>query len=533
MKTKLLSLIFAGLSAFCFGQTGLQVQYSSNLDSLVYYFIESGVTFSNVESTGHIKSLGSFSNGIGSELGIEKGIILSSGDIMKAKGPNNSSNAGSDMGQPGNAQLTALAQNATHDASILEFDLVPEGNVLAFNYVFGSEEYPEYAGSGFNDVFAYFISGLNPDGGYYENQNIALIPGTDTMVSINTINPFTNSEYYINNSGSEYLQYDGITTVLPILIYVVPNQTYHLKIAIADCLDSQFDSGVFLESPSLKSYKKDFTEPFAQAGAEWHYTLGTVNPDLFVYKTISYVTDTMIDDKLCSKMLEQDYDQSAGSRIYHYMYQKNDSVFFFKDGLFHLLYDFGAQVGDTIELGYYTTYSGDPLKMIIDSTGIINVSEEDRKIQYVTCGDGMVIEFGNHVIAGIGSTSFMFPTLDFSYDGPLRCYSDSNIEVFHNPLYDGPAWNGEDCAETTLSVDKISQARLNVYPNPSNDIIRINGLASPATYKISTTNGISVKSGSIHPSQTINIKDLKPGVYIMEVVGEDCKMELKLIRGLD
>jgi hypothetical protein len=51
------------------------------------------------------------------------------------------------------------------------------------------------------------------------------------------------------------------------------------------------------------------------------------------------------------------------------MYAENDSVRFFADENFHLLYDFGAMAGDTVVLDYFATHDGTPLKMIIDSTG--------------------------------------------------------------------------------------------------------------------------------------------------------------------
>lgn len=263
MKRNLLSIFFVIFTLIASAQsndiksvkldTVLQVDYATNLDSLVAYFIESGVTISNVQSTGAFRALGSFSGGLGCELGIEKGIILSSGNVKLAIGPNNSGNAGSSNGTAGNPDLNTLSGLTTFDASILEFDLIPEGNVLAFNYVFGSEEYPEYVNQ-FNDAFGFFLSGPGINGTYSNNAiNIALIPGTDSAVSINNINPNVNSEYYISNN-QDYLQYDGYTTVLPILINVTPFETYHLKMVIGDCIDRAFDSGVFLESPSLKSY---------------------------------------------------------------------------------------------------------------------------------------------------------------------------------------------------------------------------------------------------------------------------------------
>jgi hypothetical protein len=523
MKTKLLASFFTLLTITSFSQTGLQVVYATNLDSLVAYFIENGVTFSNVTKTGNYKALGSFSGGIESGLGMENGILLASGDIAKAKGPNNSSNAGTNFSGAGDAHLSAHLAQSTYDASVLEFDLVPEGNVLAFNYVFGSEEYPEYVGM-VNDGFAYFISGPDPDGGYYDYQNIALIPGTNTMVAINTVNPQTNSQYYINNTG-QFLQYDGYTVTMPIEVYVVPNQTYHLKIVIADSFDHIYDSGVFLQSPSLKSFKKDYTEPFAQAGAEWHYTFLTDNPAQVVFKTISHVSDTLIDEKLCSKMLEQDYQQSAGSIKHHYMYRVNDSVFFFEDGEFRLLYGFGAEAGDTIQLGY-STASGDPLQMIIDSTGTIMVGGEPRKLQYITCGDGLFIEFGKHVIEGIGSTSFMFPTVDMSHDGPLRCYSDNSTPLFINTL----TWNGQDCGELILSTNEQALSHINIYPNPANDIIKINGLNNEASYRIITTGGTVIMEGRVNNTGIININSLKSGMYFLEIKGKDLSVTRRLFK---
>ena len=63
--------------------------------------------------------------------------------------------------------MTALAGVNTFDAVTLEFDFEVQSSFIQFNYVFASEEYPEYAppnNVGFNDVFAFFISGVTLDG---------------------------------------------------------------------------------------------------------------------------------------------------------------------------------------------------------------------------------------------------------------------------------------------------------------------------------------------------------------------------------
>ncbi len=59
--------------------------------------------------------------------------------------------------------------------------------------------------------------------------------------------------YFIDNSTSTTLTYDGTTVIFTALRNVIPCTTYHLKLAIADAGDEIFDSGVFLKAGSLNS----------------------------------------------------------------------------------------------------------------------------------------------------------------------------------------------------------------------------------------------------------------------------------------
>ena len=96
--------------------------------------------------------------------------------------------------------------------------------LINFNYVFGSEEYPEFVNAGFNDAFGFFLSGPNPTGGMYVDQNLAIVPGTaNTPVSIFNVNNVSNSAYYVDNgdgftapqnSDPTVIQFDGFTTPL-------------------------------------------------------------------------------------------------------------------------------------------------------------------------------------------------------------------------------------------------------------------------------------------------------------------------------
>jgi hypothetical protein len=102
--------------------------------------------------------------------------------------------------------------------------------------------------------------------------------------------------------------------------------------------------------------------------SKWHYTQGTVNPQLHTFKTIESIGDTLINGAHCRILIEAErYSRDIIRSERHFFYSRNDSVFFFQNDQFHLLYDFGAIPDETITLGYFLTYEKKPLTLIIDS----------------------------------------------------------------------------------------------------------------------------------------------------------------------
>lgn len=211
-----------------------------------------GVTISNVNINCHPNAYGEFSGT--SEIPINHGLMMTTGYVDTVLlGPNNSTNAGSDNSYMGDVDLTNDAGVQTYNACVIEFDCVPAGDTLEFNFGFGSEEYPEYVGSSFNDIFAIYFSDTSGT-----TTNSALIPGTAIPVSINNVSHLTNPGYYIDNSTGMHIQFDGLTQNLTAFAVVVPGDTYHFKIAIADAGDGIFDSGVLLEAFSFRSTPANF-----------------------------------------------------------------------------------------------------------------------------------------------------------------------------------------------------------------------------------------------------------------------------------
>lgn len=236
-----------------------------------------GATISNVQITGSSLSIGTFTQG---GLGIASGIILSSGNVATAIGPNDQAGAGEDVGTPGDSQLdTIVTPNTTHDAAILEFDVVTTTPVFTISYVFGSEEYREYVDKDFNDVFAFYVDG----------SNIALTPGSNNPVTIDTINHLRNTNLYRDNETGKDTQLDGFTVPLLAVAFVEPHVTHHIKIAIADAGDSILDSAVFIEQGGVSGTTAPILIPTVSSlAANVGETLTLPIPIYFVFDDIPY-----------------------------------------------------------------------------------------------------------------------------------------------------------------------------------------------------------------------------------------------------
>jgi hypothetical protein len=216
--------------------------------NLAQSLVGSGVTISNVNYTGAEAASGYFTGGVAAGIGIESGIVLTSGFASHLNGTENTSGGiTGNNGLGGTSYLNDLNPGfTTYDATVLEFDFMSSGNAAYFSYVFGSDEYNEYVGSNFNDVFGFFLNGTAV------TDNVATL-GDGTVVSINNINNGSNSSYYNDNGPGPFaFEYDGFTKVLTAsLLGLTPDQSYHLTLAIADAGDYILDSGVFLAAGTL------------------------------------------------------------------------------------------------------------------------------------------------------------------------------------------------------------------------------------------------------------------------------------------
>lgn len=270
--------------SFFVGQTPLLAQFEvtnappiTPQNLITNIFLGDGVQVLSVVYEGSNNAVGFFKEGQ-TAVGMERGIVMTTGRAVTQ---------GAQLGvqEPGNAQASVDNMSTATDPDLLAISggtpifnvskyiitFIPISDTLRFRYAFGSEEYPEYVCSEFNDIFGFFISGPGISGPYQNGaQNIALIPGTNLPVRINNVNsgqvgangspgncmPPNGSlafgSLYRNNNGANTMPvYDGLTHVFTAEAVVQPCQVYTIKLVICDVQDAVFDSGVFLEAKSF------------------------------------------------------------------------------------------------------------------------------------------------------------------------------------------------------------------------------------------------------------------------------------------
>jgi len=272
-------------------QSLLQVEDGFTAQELIENVLVGGGCFqiSNVTYSGQNSQIGTFSNGQ-SNIGSSNGIVMATGNISIAPGPNNLNGAAFGFGfNTPDPDLGTLTTGSTFDMANIEFDFVPTQSQVSFEFVFASEEYCEYVNTKFNDVFGFFISGP----GIVGTKNIAVIPSTNTPVTINNVNHMVNANLYTHNtpaSGNncqnggigippptpvppatgpavQELQYDGFTKKMIAVANVIPCQKYHIKLKIADVADGVWDSAVFLRANSFNAGGEVLATP-AYPGAQ-------------------------------------------------------------------------------------------------------------------------------------------------------------------------------------------------------------------------------------------------------------------------
>jgi len=228
-----------------------------------------GIVASNHNYEGDSCQIGFF-NAVNTNLGLDSGIIMATGEIENLVPGNlgftiiSNTVTDPDLLNVANSVPGMIGQSFTvssiNDVAKLEFDFIPTSDTVKFRYVFGSQEYFAFENTQYNDVFGFFLSGPGIAGPYANGaENLAIVPGSNpplpiTISSVNSVTPI-NQQYFVNNQNGldTIADADGLTTVLTAIAVVQCGQTYHIRLAIADGSDQGLSSYVWLEAGSFKS----------------------------------------------------------------------------------------------------------------------------------------------------------------------------------------------------------------------------------------------------------------------------------------
>jgi hypothetical protein len=470
-------------------------------------FLANGIFVSNItynygDATTPNLHFGTF-NSDNANVGISSGIVMATGHVNVALGPNNQGGAtiygGNEDYSSTDPDLQALVPGYTsNDWSVIEFDFIATGDSLAFTYVFGSEEYLEWVGSTFNDHFGFFISGPGITGPYSNGGiNIATIPGTDLAVAINNVNEFTNPEYYVNNGdGMEipymddayYVQFDGLTTPLVAAIGgLTIGEVYHIKLAIADAGDSILDSGVFLQGDSFVQFCTPEVEflpgecMLSHLDAQVHYTEDCGVVQLFNFSELNIETtgchyrmgDGGTTDA-CTQGITYEYDV-PGTYTIKLVYMVDDFTANFEVAT--------LLISDTPPAQPAITVDGDQL----------SVSNWDGTSTLQWYLDGTAID---------GATS---ANLDANYDGYYTVTANNGCPISSEAVF-----------VSSIALQK-QPALLSVFPNPSSGVVRVSTAENVERIDVYDVAGRIVFT-SLVQGKPFDI-ELMPGAYQVCAIG--------------
>ena len=301
---KVFLLIACLFPYFAFSQVSVTSANGQNVaDLLETYFLGGGVQISNVKFNGqsvvNSNQIGTFSNPTTAvpNVALSSGIVMVTGNVDDAAAGNSSGIVsstssptynGSDRSIPLRNVLNSQG-NATetmNDVAVLQFDFIPSGEYVKFDYVFASEEYPGFVHSGYNDAFGFFISGPYDDQGNliaegipYQYRNIAVIPGTTEPITINTVHDQRGchdeySVYHITNNNNNCKMNAYTVALSTEEVYVVPCLKYKLELAICDVGDAAYNSCVFLGAGSFKVDEYSLNEMLPATGVGTSYVKG-------------------------------------------------------------------------------------------------------------------------------------------------------------------------------------------------------------------------------------------------------------------
>ncbi len=259
-------------------------------------------------------------------------------------------------------------------------------------------------------------------------------------------------------------------------------------------------------------------------GTEWTYCQIHIGFPFNTLKTIQITGDTLINGEQAFVIAG---DCTCGDISPRYIRKEEDKIYYYRDDVKYLLYDFSLQAGDTLKVvrnEFDTIYVG------IDSVGIINFNGEDKIIQYINTiaseNNEHWAEWGEIMIEDFGSTRCFFPMSPVCDPGtgPLLSYEVQDFPIVEFDF---------ECI--TLSTTELAKVNIRTYPNPAKDqyIVEYSGINEKIHLTFYNMMGAVILQKVLSPGEilTTDVSVWIPGIYIMQATSGAKSATTKLIVG--
>lgn len=230
----------------------LPINQNASATAMAQEIFGDGVTVVGASYTGDNRSSGIYTNGDSVSPGVtpsDSGVILSTGRVSNFtrssnSNPNQSSNTSSNTsGVNNDPAFNSMAGINTYDAAWIDVDFIPTGDTMTIQFVFSSDEYPEYTNTIYNDAVGVWVNGTPA--------TLTVGDGTTTVGNVNNID---NYNLYNDNTGDQYnTEMDGFTVTMTLTMTVIPGQVNSIRIGIADLSDSSYDSNLLIAGNSIQT----------------------------------------------------------------------------------------------------------------------------------------------------------------------------------------------------------------------------------------------------------------------------------------
>jgi hypothetical protein len=270
--------------------------------------------------------------------------------------------------------------------------------------------------------------------------------------------------------------------------------------------------------------------------AVWHY--GYFNLMEAGFDKIEYVSDTVIGGHQCEylQVTRHRYYSTGGGWIPagvntldpQFTYFSNDTVYYWNNSKFDILYYFGAQPGDNWSLGVDTNMLSCSESIVnVDSIGTIELNGEIYRWVSVSPEPNSSSYLSGKIVERFGAyETYLFPL--------MQC-CDSNIivefDVFDFQCFEDDEFNlvkvGVDDCDNPLAVgiDEEVSPKIYIGPNPTNGYLLVN-ISDKETGTLSVYNslGAEIESERITEEQlVIDLSGQPEGIYFLKYIGEECK----------